>query len=38
MLLNRPDLTREKLERTRALMDMLVPEGLVTRYQDLISG
>ncbi len=38
VLLNRPDLTREKLERTRALMDKHVPEGLVTGYQDLIPG
>jgi predicted nucleic acid-binding protein len=38
VLLNRPDLTREKLERTRALMDMHVPDGLVTGYQNLISG
>ncbi len=29
VLLNRPDLNREKLERTRALMDMHVPDGLV---------
>lgn len=36
VLLNRPDLTREKLERTRALMDMHVPDRLVTGYQNLI--
>jgi predicted nucleic acid-binding protein len=38
VLLNRPDLNREKLERTRALMDMHVPDGLVTGYQKLIPG
>ena len=38
VLLNRPDLTREKLERTRALMDMHVPDRLVTGYQNLIPG
>ena len=38
VLLNRPDLTREKLERTRTLMDMHVPDGLVTGYQNLIPG
>jgi predicted nucleic acid-binding protein len=38
VLLNRPDLNREKLERTRALMDMHVPDGLVTGYQNLIPG
>jgi predicted nucleic acid-binding protein len=38
VLLNRPDLTREKLERTRALMDTHVPDGLVTGYQKLIPG
>jgi predicted nucleic acid-binding protein len=38
VLLNRLDLTREKLERTRALMDTHVPDGLITGYQNLIAG
>jgi predicted nucleic acid-binding protein len=38
VLLNRLDLNREKLERTRALMDVYVPDGLVTGYQNLIPG
>ena len=36
LLVNRPDLTREKLERTRMLMDRHVIEALVTGYEDLI--
>lgn len=38
LLSKRPDLTREKLERTRALMERHVPDALVTGYQDLIAG
>lgn len=38
LLLNRPDLTREKLERTRTLMDMHVPDALVTGHNNLIAG
>jgi predicted nucleic acid-binding protein len=38
LLLNRPDLTREKLERTRALMDSHVPDALITGYESLIAG
>ena len=34
----RPDLTREKLERTRALMDLHATDALVTGYEDLIPG
>jgi len=36
VLENRPDLTREKLERTRQLMDAHVRDCIVTDYQDLI--
>ncbi len=36
LLLNRPDLTREKLERTRSLMDTHALDALVTGYEDLI--
>ena len=36
VLKNRPDLTREQLERTRQLMDLHVRDGLVTGYEALI--
>ena len=36
LLLNRPDLTRAQLERTRDLMDKNAPDALVTGYEDLI--
>lgn len=35
LLANRPDLTREKLERTRDLMDASVPDCLVADYEGL---
>jgi predicted nucleic acid-binding protein len=38
LLRNRPDLSREKLERTRILMDKHAPDALVTGYEDLIEG
>lgn len=38
LLLNRPDLTREQLDRTSELMDRAIPDGLVDGYQDLITG
>ncbi len=38
LLKKRPDLTRDKLERTRALMDKHVVDALVTGYEDLIPG
>ena len=38
LLKRRPDLTREKLERTRRLMDLAVPDVLVTGYEHLIPG
>ena len=38
LLEKRPDLTREKLERTRALMDLHATGALVTGYEDLIPG
>ncbi len=38
LLRNRPDLTREKLERTRMLMDKHAAGALVTGYEDLIPG
>jgi hypothetical protein len=33
-----PDLTRQKLERTRMLMDKHATDALVTGYEDLIPG
>ncbi|MCG3139122.1 MAG: hypothetical protein HJJLKODD_03000 [Phycisphaerae bacterium] len=38
LLQNRPDLTREQLERTRTLMDSHVRDCLVTNYESLIEG
>ena len=36
LLKNRPDLSREKLERTRNLMERALPDALVTGYEHLI--
>lgn len=36
VLQSRPDLTREQLERTRALMDANVRDGVVKGYQSMI--
>jgi predicted nucleic acid-binding protein len=36
VLENRPDLTREQLDRTRTLMNIHVRDCLVTNYEDLI--
>ena len=38
LLKNRPDVTREKLERTRQLMDKAAPDALVRGYEHLIHG
>lgn len=38
LLKQRPDLTRERLERTRDLMDSAVLDCLVEGYEDLIPG
>jgi predicted nucleic acid-binding protein len=38
LLINRPELTREQLDRTSSLMDRAVPDGLVTGYEPLIEG
>lgn len=38
LLQRRPDLTRDKLERTRMLMDKHAIDALVTGYEDLIPG
>ena len=33
---NRPDISREKLERTKELMDEAVPDAIVRNYEPLI--
>lgn len=38
LLKNRPDLTRYKLERIRHLMDLALPDALVTGYEHLIEA
>ena len=38
LLKNRPDLSRDKLERTRHLMDKAIPDALVTGYEHLIDA
>ena len=38
LLMDRPDLTRAKLERTRQLMDKAAPDALVRGYEHLIAG
>jgi hypothetical protein len=38
LLMNRPDLTRHQLERTRQLMDRAAIDALVTGYESLIPG
>ena len=38
LLKNRPDITRDKLERTRRLMDQAAPDALVTGYESLIDS
>ena len=38
LLKKRPDLTRDKLERTRSLMDKHAVDALVIGYEDMISG
>src|SRR5258707_12488414 len=38
LLKKRPDLARDKLERTRMLMDKHAVDALVTGYEDVIPG
>lgn len=38
LLKNRPDLTREQLDRTSALMGQAIPDSLVVGYEALIPG
>ena len=38
LLKNRPNITRDRLERTRRLMDQAAPDALVTGYESLIES
>ena len=38
MLANRADLSADQLERTRTLMELAVPDVLVSSYEGLIPG
>jgi predicted nucleic acid-binding protein len=38
VLADRPDLTREQLERTRSLMNQVDPESLVEGYEEFVSS
>lgn len=38
LLDQRPELSREKLERTRNLMNQAIPDSLITDYESLIDG
>ena len=38
LLKNRPDITRDKLERTRRLMDQAAPDALVSGYESLMES
>lgn len=38
LLANRPDLTQAQLDRTSALMELAIPDGLVTDHEVLIAG
>jgi predicted nucleic acid-binding protein len=38
LLINRPDLTKEALEKTKAVMDSAFPDANVEKYEDLISA
>lgn len=38
LLINRPDLTREQVDRTSTAMDQAIPDGLITGYEALIDG
>ncbi|MFT3760085.1 PIN domain-containing protein [Thauera sp.] len=38
LLINRPDLRPDQIDRTSALMDQAIPDGLVSDYEALIAG
>ncbi|SAL17698.1 hypothetical protein AWB70_00762 [Caballeronia cordobensis] len=38
LLKNRPDLTRDQVDRTAELMDLAIPDALVTGHEDLMAG
>lgn len=38
LLINRPDLTKDQINRTSDLMDRAIPDGLVEGYEELVAG
>ena len=38
LLVNRPDLNKEQVDRTSNLMDRAIPDGLVEGYEDMVAG
>ncbi|HYP82023.1 PIN domain-containing protein [Variovorax sp.] len=38
LLINRPDLRPDQVDRTSTLMNMAIPDGLVSEYEALIAG
>ncbi len=38
LLINRPDLTSDQVNRTSDLMDRAIPDGLVEGYEELVAG
>lgn len=38
LLINRPDLTKDQVNRTSDLMDRAIPDGLVEGYEELAAG
>ncbi|KJV28082.1 PIN domain-containing protein [Luteibacter yeojuensis] len=38
LLLNRPDLTRDQMDRTSALMDRAIPDAVVEGHESLVEG
>jgi hypothetical protein len=38
LLVNRPDLSQDQIDRTSALMDLAIPDGLVRGHEALING
>lgn len=38
LLTNRPDLTKEQVDRTSDLMDRAIPDGLVEGYEEMVAG
>lgn len=38
LLVNRPDLTRDQVDRTSDLMDRAIPDGLVEGHEEIVAG